>query len=78
MNVKVIDATVEVGSDRRVLLHAPDDLPPGTYRVVAQFIEPQARPRDVDIAANMPKWDPGPWPENLSLRREDMYGDDGR
>jgi hypothetical protein len=27
---------------------------------------------------NFPVDDLGPWPEGLSLRREDMYGDDGR
>lgn len=27
---------------------------------------------------DFPVDDPGPWPEGLSLRREDMYGDDGR
>ena len=32
-------------------------------------------PFDVDA---LPVRDLGPWPEGLSLRREDMYGDDGR
>ena len=27
---------------------------------------------------DFPVDDLGPWPEDLSLRREDMYGDDGR
>lgn len=27
---------------------------------------------------DFPVDDLGPWPEELSLRREDMYGDDGR
>ena len=27
---------------------------------------------------NFPVDDLGPWPEGLSLRREDMYGDNGR
>ncbi|VAW80979.1 hypothetical protein MNBD_GAMMA14-2578 [hydrothermal vent metagenome] len=27
---------------------------------------------------DFPVDDPGPWPEGLSLRREDMYDDDGR
>jgi hypothetical protein len=27
---------------------------------------------------NFPVDDVGPWPESLSLRREDMYGDDER
>jgi hypothetical protein len=26
----------------------------------------------------LPVHDLGPWPEGLSLRREDLYGDDGR
>jgi hypothetical protein len=26
----------------------------------------------------IPVFDLGPWPEDLSLRREDMYGDEGR
>lgn len=76
--MQVIEATVEVGPDRRIVLQAPVDLTPGIYRVVVQVIEPQAPPGTVDIAANMPQLDVGPWPENLSLRREDLYGDDGR
>ena len=27
---------------------------------------------------DLPKHDLGPWPEGLSLRREDIYDDDGR
>ena len=32
-------------------------------------------PFDVDA---LPTLDLGPWPEGLSLRREDLYGNDGR
>jgi hypothetical protein len=76
--MKTIEATVEVGPDRCLSLQLPDDVPPGTHRVVVQIIDVPFQGNPVDIAANMPKWDPGPWPENLSLRREDLYGDDGR
>ena len=31
-----------------------------------------------DEPLDFPTDDLGPWPEDLSLRREDMYGDDGR
>ena len=34
-------------------------------------------PTDLDLD-DLPVHDLGPWPEGLSLRREDMYGDDGR
>ena len=36
---------------------------------------PPTPPADLD---DLPTLDLGPWPEGLSLRREDMYGDDGR
>ena len=31
-----------------------------------------------DEPLDFPTDDLGPWPEDLSLRREDMYGDNGR
>lgn len=37
--------------------------------------EPFARPLE---PSDLPTHDLGPWPQGLSLRREDMYGDDGR
>ena len=37
--------------------------------------QPPTEPVDAD---SLPTLDLGPWPEGLSLRREDMYGDDGR
>jgi len=45
--------------------------------VVLQIDEGQSA-KQPDIVASLPRWDVGPWPDNLSLRREDMYGDDGR
>jgi hypothetical protein len=50
---------------------------PGMDRVVlviedAPWPEPERGPLDLPLLGV------GPWPENLSLRREDMYGDDGR
>jgi hypothetical protein len=35
-------------------------------------LEPEEAPAD------FPVHDLGPWPENLPLRREDLYGDDER
>ncbi len=55
-------------------------LPPGEYEATITVHDRPARqlptlPFDVDA---LPVHDFGPWPEGLSLRREDMYGDDGR
>ena len=40
----------------------------------ARLEESARKPKTLDFPVD----DPGPWPEGLSLRREDMYGDDGR
>lgn len=55
-------------------------LPAGNYIVSIEMLGTPPRqlptePFDVD---DLPVHDLGPWPEGLSLRREDLYGDDGR
>ena len=45
------------------------------------FLKQRAKLRKVATSSeslDFPVDDLGPWPEGLSLRREDMYGDDGR
>ena len=44
---------------------------------IAGTLTPPA-PREAFDPSKFPVFDMGPWPEGLSLRREDMYGDDGR
>ncbi len=36
------------------------------------------QPESVDDLSDFPVDDLGPWPDNLALRREEMYGDDER
>ena len=56
-------------------------IPAGTYTASVEPVgERPARqmptlPFDVDA---LPKLDLGPWPEGLSLRREDLYDDEDR
>ena len=74
----VITTRLTVAPDGAIATAAP--LPAGEH--VAR-IEVHGRPSrqlpalpfDADA---LPVHDFGPWPEGLSLRREDMYGDDGR
>jgi hypothetical protein len=45
------------------------------------FLKQRAKLRKAATSSeslDFPVDDLGPWPEGLSLRREDMYGDDGR
>lgn len=74
----VITTRIIVSSDGTISTATP--LPAGDYIASITMHDTPARqlptlPFDVDA---LPKLDLGPWPEGLSLRREDMYGDDGR
>ena len=46
------------------------------------FLRQRTKPRKTAVPGkeplNFPVDDLGPWPEGVSLSREDMYGDDGR
>ncbi len=74
----VITTCITVGSDGAVFTAIP--LPVGDYIASIELREAPQRqlptePTDVD---NLPVHDLGPWPKGLSLRRENVYGDDGR
>ncbi|HVS39264.1 MAG TPA: hypothetical protein VMS17_27150 [Gemmataceae bacterium] len=75
--MKTIETTGLVTTAGYVYTQAPTDLPPGRYRVVLVVDETPA-PAEDRTPLVLPVHDVGPWPEGLSLRREDMYGDDGR
>ena len=77
----VITTTLRVAADGAVSL--ADRLPAGEYTATIEVPAGHGRPArqlptlpfDADA---LPVHDLGPWPEGLSLRREDLYGDDGR
>ncbi len=82
-HMKTIEMTATVGPDGTLAGRVPPGVAPGEHRVLVvideraaqQEVEPQSqRGQPLDF----PVRDYGPWPEGLSLRREDMYGDDGR
>jgi hypothetical protein len=72
-----IRARIRVGSDHRISGTAPDDVPPGEHEVTIAVLD-QALAGAPLADHDLPRHDLGPWPEALSLRREDIYGDDGR
>ena len=76
----VIKAHVTITEDHRISGVAPAGVPAGEHEIAITVGAPLARqeptpPFDVD---DLPRRDLGPWPEGLSLSREDLYGDDGR
>lgn len=74
--MKTIETTAVIGEDRMLKVQLPQDVTPGRHQVAVVIDEPSApASRSLD---DFPTIDVGPWPAGLSLRREDMYGDDGR
>lgn len=73
--MKTIETTGVVGPDGHILIPVPPDIPQGPHRVVVVIDEsPAPAPPPLDL----PLLPVESWPEDLSLRREDMYDDWGR
>ena len=75
-----IRTRVHIAADHSITGRAPSDVPPGEHEVTIIVTAAPARqeakkPFSVD---DLPSHDLGPWPEELGLRREDIYDDDGR
>jgi hypothetical protein len=70
---------IRVGSDHRISGVAPPDVPPGEHEVTITLVSspPGKPPTKTFRIEDLPKHDT-PWDDSISLRREDMYGDDGR
>lgn len=68
----------------QVLMEKIQSLPTERIAQVEDFVDflrERAAPRKTSVKKELvdfPVDDLGPWPAGLSLRREDMYGDDGR
>lgn len=68
-----IHTRIRVGADRRISGVAPADVPPGEHEATITV----ARSERPFRLADLPSHDT-PWDDSISLRRQDMYGDDGR
>jgi len=70
-----IRSRVRVGPDHLITGTAPEEVPPGEHEVTITVAAPVPRKRFrlADLPVHGAVWD-----GSISLRREDMYGDDGR
>ena len=73
--MKSIETTVLVGPDQTITVPVPSDIPAGPHRVILVIDEAPLAPLP---PLDLPLLPIKTWPENLSLRREDMYDDWGR
>ncbi|MBW4642808.1 MAG: hypothetical protein KME23_07390 [Goleter apudmare HA4340-LM2] len=80
--MKAIETIVTVTKDGKMTLQLPQDIPEGEHKVVIvideQPLAEKSESQKNHPPLNVPMYNCGLWPENLSLRREDMYGDWGR
>lgn len=74
--MRTIEAIATVGEDGTIVVPGPTGIGPGRRRVVVVVEEEVADGKREPLV--LPRHDVGPWPEGLSLRREDVYGDGGR
>lgn len=73
--MRTIETTAVVTPDHTITVQLPADVPVGQCRVVVVVDTPAGeRP----FPYNLPVYDVGPWPEGFTVRREQIYGDDGR
>jgi hypothetical protein len=76
--VTKIKTRAKIDSNGRITVDAaaPPDVPPGEHEVTV-IIDDELPVRKAS-PLEFPVDDVGPWPEGLSLRREDLYDDGGR
>lgn len=74
--MRTLQITATVSADHEIKIQLPPEIPAGDYQMVL-VIEEQPIPAKRK-SFKFPVDDYGPWPVDLSLRREDMYGDFGR
>jgi hypothetical protein len=80
--MKTIETIATVTTDGKITVQLPPDIPAGQHKIViiieekpvAETVESQQKRSPL----NFPVDNYGSWPENLSLRREEMYDDWGR
>lgn len=72
--MRTVEAEGIVTPDGHLSVRVPPDIAPGQHRVVV-VIEEQPTPSTREKLPELAVFHVGAWPENLSLRREDMYDD---
>ncbi len=76
--MRALTATAIVRADHTLMMQVPADIPCGPYQAVVVLDAPSVPATPTPAEWRLPVHDVGPWPEGVTLRREDSYGDDGR
>ena len=76
--MKTITAQIEVPETGTITLPVPTGLQPGVHAVLVVIEEDVESPLRVKSFDDFPVDSVGTWHGDKSLRRENLYGDDGR
>ena len=77
MALRTIETVAIVQPGGYMMVKLSPDIPVGEHRIVV-VVDTEPAPKEARPPFELPVFDSGPWPENLFLRREDMYDDWGR
>lgn len=75
--MKTVETQAMVSDDGTLTAKVPSDIKPGEHRAVI-LIEESQMTNAKRLPLQFPVDHYGTWPQDFSLRREDMYGNDGR
>lgn len=70
----VVLTRIRIAPDGTISGQAPREVPPGEYQAPIRLPDSQQPNPPLDL----PLHDCGPWPAGFSVRREEIYEDDGR
>ncbi len=76
--MRALSATAVVSTDHKLTVQVPSDIPSGLHQVIV-VLETTQPPGPLPHSEwRLPVHNVGLWPEGFTVRREDIYGDDGR
>lgn len=76
--MQTIETTAVIGDDRRLSVQLPPGVAPGEHRVVLVIGEVVQEPCKPWTMEDWPTHDAGLIDSKFTMRREELYGDDGR
>jgi hypothetical protein len=76
--MKAIETTALVGDDHKVTVQLPPDIAPGPHHIVILVDGPRSDRPQAWTMDDWPVHDGGLVDPNFTMRREELYGDDGR
>ena len=77
--MRTIETSVTINGSHEAIIRFPEDILPGDHdAVILLDLENEKKKTKKGRFDDFPIDSWGKWPEGLSLRREDMYDDNGR